>query len=89
MLNGPASLVMSTSILKALHGKLDIKIHSPSIIYVQVLLLFGCLFSVWIPLSVVSWSVVCSCDISLSYSLTFCKYNVLFISKYYNMNRSM
>ena len=28
----PASLAMSTSVLKALHCKLDIKIHTPSII---------------------------------------------------------
>ena len=33
MLNRSASLAMSTSILKALPGKLDIKIHSPSILY--------------------------------------------------------
>ena len=34
MLNCSASLAMSTSILKALPGKLDIKSHSPSILYV-------------------------------------------------------
>ena len=34
MLNRSASLVMSTSVLKALPGKLDIKRHSPSIFYV-------------------------------------------------------
>ena len=33
MLNRSASLAMSTSILKALPGKLDIKRHSPSILY--------------------------------------------------------
>ena len=33
MLNGSASLAMSTSVLKALPGKLDIKRHSPSILY--------------------------------------------------------
>ena len=33
MLNRLASLAMSTSILKALPGKLDIKRHSPSILY--------------------------------------------------------
>ena len=33
MLNCSASLAMSTSILKALPGKLDIKRHSPSILY--------------------------------------------------------
>ena len=32
MLNHSASLMMSTSILKALPGKLDIKRHSPSIL---------------------------------------------------------
>ena len=31
-----ASLVMSTSILKALPGKLDMKRHSPSILYLQI-----------------------------------------------------
>ena len=35
MLNRSASLAMSTSVLKALAGKLDIKKHSPSILYVQ------------------------------------------------------
>ena len=34
MLNRSASLMMSTSVLKALPGKLDIKRHSPSILYV-------------------------------------------------------
>ena len=32
MLNCSASLAMSTSILKALPGKLDIKSHSPSVL---------------------------------------------------------
>ena len=36
MLNHSASLVMSTSILKALPGKLDIIRHSPSILYISV-----------------------------------------------------
>ena len=35
MLNRSASLAMSTSVLKALHGKLDIKIHSPSILCIR------------------------------------------------------
>ena len=35
MLNRSTSLAMSTSILKALPGKLDIKRHSPSILYIQ------------------------------------------------------
>ena len=35
MLNRSASLTMSTSILKALPGKLDIKRHSPSIFYLS------------------------------------------------------
>ena len=35
MLNRSASLEMSTSVLKALPGKLDIKRHSPSILYFQ------------------------------------------------------
>ena len=34
MLNRLASLAMSTCVLKALPGKLDIKRHSPSILYV-------------------------------------------------------
>ena len=33
MLNRSASLAMPTSVLKALPGKLDIKRHSPSILY--------------------------------------------------------
>ena len=33
MLNRSASLAMSTSVLKALPGKLDIKRQSPSILY--------------------------------------------------------
>ena len=33
MLNRSASLAMSTIVLKALPGKLDIKRHSPSILY--------------------------------------------------------
>ena len=35
MLNRFASLAMSTSVLKALPGKLDIKRHSPSILYIR------------------------------------------------------
>ena len=35
MLNCSASLAMSTSVLKALPGKLDIKRHSPSILYIE------------------------------------------------------
>ena len=35
MLNRSASLAMSTSVLKALPGKLDIKRHSPSILYIS------------------------------------------------------
>ena len=34
MLNGLSSLALSTSVLKALSGKLDIKRHSPSILYI-------------------------------------------------------
>ena len=33
ILNRSSSLAMSTSVLKALPGKLDIKRHSPSILY--------------------------------------------------------
>ena len=39
MLNRSASLAMSTSVLKALPGKLDIKRHSPSILYVLLILM--------------------------------------------------
>ena len=35
MLNRSASLAMSTSVLKALPGKLDIKRHSPIILYLS------------------------------------------------------
>ena len=35
MLNRSASLAMSTCVLKALPGKLDIKRHSPSIFYMK------------------------------------------------------
>ena len=35
MLNYPANLAMSTSVLKVLPGKLDIKIHLPSILYIS------------------------------------------------------
>ena len=44
MLNRSASLAMSTSVLKALPGKLDIKRHSPSILYVP-----GCALRTVIP----------------------------------------
>ena len=37
MLNRSASLAMSTSVLKALPGKLDIKRHSPSILYMYII----------------------------------------------------
>ena len=40
MLNRSASLAMSTSVLKALPGKLDIKRHSPSILYLYVFLVW-------------------------------------------------
>ena len=42
MLNRSASLAMSTCVLKALPGKLDIKRHSPSILFIQVSLRFEC-----------------------------------------------
>ena len=40
MLNRSASLAISTSVLKALPGKLDIKRHSPSILYLSEFSLF-------------------------------------------------
>ena len=36
MLNRSASLAMSTSVLKALPGKFDIKRHSPKILYLSI-----------------------------------------------------
>ena len=39
MLNRSTSLVMSTSVLKALPGKLDIKRHSPSILHLRFIYL--------------------------------------------------
>ena len=41
MLNRSASLAMSTSVLKALPGKLDIKRHSPSILYTSSLRVYA------------------------------------------------
>ena len=46
MLNRSASLAMSTRVLKALPGKLDIKRHSPSILFSLLLSLFVG-FSAW------------------------------------------
>ena len=40
MLNRSASLAMPTSILESLPGKLDIKIGSPSMLYILMLILF-------------------------------------------------
>ena len=40
MLNRSASLALSTSVLEAFPGKLDIKRHSPSILYLQYPLCF-------------------------------------------------
>ena len=37
MLTRSASLAMSTSVLKALKGKLNIKRHSPCILYIMIL----------------------------------------------------
>ena len=42
MLNRSASLAMSTCVLKALPGKLDIKRHSPSILYIISLYCSDC-----------------------------------------------
>ena len=41
MLNRPASLAMSTSVLKALPGKLDIKRHAPSILFISASLVMS------------------------------------------------
>ena len=43
MLNRSASLAMSTSDLEALPGKLDIKRHSPSILYIPLSVHLVCL----------------------------------------------
>ena len=43
MLNRSASLAMSTCVLKALPGKLDIKRHSPSIFYLSVTAYIDCI----------------------------------------------
>ena len=47
MLNPSASLAMSKSVLEALPGKLDIKRHSPSILYIA-----GVIFLVSVCLSI-------------------------------------
>ena len=54
MLNRSASLAMSTCVLKALPGKLDIKRHLPSILYVfdQKVLFWADLISVTLNLQV-------------------------------------
>ena len=44
MLNRSASLAMSTSVLKALPGKLDIKRNSPSILYLHIMYEPDCYF---------------------------------------------
>ena len=41
MLNRSASLAMSTSVLKALPGKLDVKRHSPGILYLYLRILIA------------------------------------------------
>ena len=41
MLDRLARLTMSTSVLKALPGKLDMKRHSPSILYLSIARLFA------------------------------------------------
>ena len=41
MLNRSASLAMSTSVLKALPGKFDIRRHSPSILYISASLVMS------------------------------------------------
>ena len=72
MLNGSASFAMSTGVLKALPGKLDIKRHSPSIFYFFTLMIvflrsYGCTCSIFLPREALGWSVVCDCGISWSY----------------------
>ena len=69
MLNRSASPAMSTSVLKALPGKLDIKRHSPSIPYLPIMFLLsrGCQCSVSLPCGPLDWSVVCDRGISWSY----------------------
>ena len=43
MLNGSASLAVSKRVLEALPGKIDIKRHSPSILYLLGVPFFGTL----------------------------------------------
>ena len=57
MLNRSASLAMSTSILKALPGKLDIKRHSPSILYLSVTSHINCI--VYVDLINVAYLTAC------------------------------
>ena len=67
MLNRSASLAMSTSVLKALPGKLDIKRHSPSILYsvfIVFLMLSGCYCSLPLPQGAMGWFAVCDCGLS-------------------------
>ena len=54
MSNRLASLAMSTSVLKALPGKLDIKRHSRSIFYIFVCLCSIC--SNYLPSAAIDWS---------------------------------
>ena len=63
MVNCLASLVMSTSVLKALPGKLDIKRHSPSILYLSVTSHINC--------------IVARCLINVVYLTACCLYQVM------------
>ena len=56
MLNHLASLVMSTRVLKALPGKLDIKRHSPSILYILLFLQAGTSVIISSPVTNREWS---------------------------------
>ena len=81
MLNRSASLAMSTSVLKALPGKLDIKRHSPSILYLLGPTVLCFMFQLFLTIVILlqtcrgfllenCWVSVCECDDSLLYCVS-------------------
>ena len=70
MLNCPASLTMSTCVLKALPGKLDVKRHSPSILYLSVASHINC--------------IVACCLINVVYLTACCLYQVMMTLHFLN-----
>ena len=63
MLNPSASLAMSTSVLKALPGKLDIKRHSPSILYLLCIVYHGETKNTYMKKAVEYYSLPISCKV--------------------------